>query len=100
MQIYVLGVINDIDVGLYLKTLNIIKLYKYMIIWYKDSLHFKVTYLKQYNNLMEVVNQKQYLINEIPATSYGEWPGISSSKWKGSIRIIRPSTSRDFQRKN
>ena len=36
------------------------------------------------------IPQKQYLINGIPAYKYGEWPGIKSSHWNGSIRIIQP----------
>ena len=46
---------------------------------------------------MEVLNQKQYPNKEISATTYGEWPGIKSSKWKGSIKIFRPSTGSDNQ---
>lgn len=36
------------------------------------------------------IPQKQYLINNIPAGIYGEWPGIKSNHWKGSIKIIQP----------
>ncbi len=36
------------------------------------------------------IPQYQYLINNIPAGKYGEWPGIKSNHWKGSIRIIKP----------
>ena len=36
------------------------------------------------------IPQKQYLINNIPAGKYGEWPGIKSNHWKGSIKIIQP----------
>ena len=36
------------------------------------------------------IPQHQYLINDIPAGKYGEWPGIKPNHWKGSIRIIKP----------
>lgn len=36
------------------------------------------------------IPQNQYLINNIPACIYGEWPGIKPSHWKGSIKIIQP----------
>ena len=36
------------------------------------------------------IPQKQYLINNIPAGKYGEWPGIKPNHWKGSIKIIKP----------
>ena len=36
------------------------------------------------------INKKQYLIDNIPAGKYGEWPGIKPNHWKGSIKIIRP----------
>ena len=36
------------------------------------------------------IPQKQYLINNIPAGKYGEWPGIKPNHWKGSIKIIQP----------
>ena len=36
------------------------------------------------------IPQRQYLINNIPAGKYGEWPGIKPNHWKGSIKIIRP----------
>ena len=36
------------------------------------------------------IPQYQYLINNIPAGKYGEWPGIKPNHWRGSIRIIRP----------
>ena len=36
------------------------------------------------------IPQKQYLINNIPAGKFGEWPGIKPNHWKGSIKIIRP----------
>ena len=36
------------------------------------------------------IPQYQYLINNIPAGKCGEWPGIKSNHWKGSIRIIKP----------
>lgn len=39
---------------------------------------------------MQVINQKQYLVDDIPAGKCGEWPGIKSNKWGGSIKIIRP----------
>ena len=39
---------------------------------------------------MEVIKQKQYLIDGVPAGKYGEWPGIKSNKWHGSIRILKP----------
>jgi hypothetical protein len=45
---------------------------------------------------MENINQKVYAINNIPATNYGEWPGIIPNKWKGSIKIIRPHTTNLF----
>ena len=38
----------------------------------------------------KIIPQYQYLINNIPAGKYGEWPGIKSNHWKGSIKIIRP----------
>jgi hypothetical protein len=37
------------------------------------------------------IPQNQYLINNVPAGKYGEWPGIKSNHWRGSIRIIQPS---------
>ena len=40
----------------------------------------------------ETVPQREYLINGQPARTYGEWPGIKSNHWKGSVRIIRPAT--------
>jgi hypothetical protein len=40
----------------------------------------------------QVIPQHQYLINNIPAGKYGEWPGIKSNHWKGSIKIIKPIT--------
>ena len=39
---------------------------------------------------MEVIKQKQLLIDGVPAGKYGEWPGIKSNKWQGSIRILKP----------
>ena len=36
------------------------------------------------------IPQYQYLINNMPAGKYGEWPGIKPNHWRGSIRIIRP----------
>jgi hypothetical protein len=42
---------------------------------------------------MEVINQKEYLIEEIPAKNAGEWQGIKSNHWKGSLRIIRPQST-------
>ena len=36
------------------------------------------------------IPQRQYLIDNIPAGKYGEWPGIKPNHWKGSIRIIQP----------
>ena len=36
------------------------------------------------------IPQRQYLINNIPAGKYGEWPGIKPNHWKGSIKIISP----------
>ena len=41
----------------------------------------------QYKN----IPQKQYLIDNIPAGKYGEWPGIKPNHWKGSIKIIHPT---------
>ena len=40
----------------------------------------------------ETVPQREYLIEGQPARTYGEWPGIKSNHWKGSVRIIRPAT--------
>ena len=37
------------------------------------------------------IPQKQYLIDNIPAGKYGEWPGIKPNHWRGSIKIIHPS---------
>ena len=37
------------------------------------------------------VPQNQYLIENIPAGIYGEWPGLKPNHWRGSIRIIQPS---------
>ena len=34
------------------------------------------------------IPQKIYEIDGIPANKYGEWPGIHSNHWKGSIKII------------
>ena len=43
------------------------------------------------------IPQRQYLIDNIPAGKYGEWPGIKSNHWKGSIKIIQPAkTNRIF----
>ena len=36
------------------------------------------------------IPQKQYLINNIPAGKYGEWPGIKPNHWRSSIKIIKP----------
>ena len=36
------------------------------------------------------IPQRQYLINNIPAGKFGEWPGIKPNHWRGSIKIIRP----------
>ena len=36
--------------------------------------------------------QNQYMIEGFPASKYGEWPGLKSNKWKGSIRVLRPKT--------
>ena len=36
------------------------------------------------------IPQRQYLIDNIPAGKYGEWPGIKSNHWRGSIKIIQP----------
>jgi hypothetical protein len=38
----------------------------------------------------QVIPQKQYLIEGIPANKYGEWSGLKSNKWNGSIRVMRP----------
>lgn len=38
----------------------------------------------------QVIPQQQFFIEGIPANKYGEWSGIKSNKWKGSIRVIRP----------
>ena len=35
------------------------------------------------------IPQLQYLINNIPAGKYGEWPGIKPNHWKGSKKVIR-----------
>ena len=35
------------------------------------------------------IPQRQYLISNIPAGKYGEWPGIKPNHWKGSIKVIR-----------
>jgi hypothetical protein len=42
------------------------------------------------------IPQIQYLIDGIPACKYGEWPGISSNKWKGSIKILKPADQLHF----
>lgn len=42
---------------------------------------------------MEYINQKIHTINGIPAGNFGEWAGITSNKWRGSIKIIRPHTT-------
>lgn len=39
------------------------------------------------------IPQQQYLIDNIPAGKYGEWPGIKPNHWHGSIRIIHPFQS-------
>ena len=39
---------------------------------------------------MHVINQKQYFIDGVLASKYGEWPGIKSNKWTGSKKIVRP----------
>ena len=38
---------------------------------------------------MQVIPQNEYLIDGLPASRCGEWPGIKSNKWQGSIRVIR-----------
>ena len=38
----------------------------------------------------EVIPQREYLIDGHPARTYGEWPGIKSNKFSGSVRIIHP----------
>jgi hypothetical protein len=38
----------------------------------------------------EVIPQREYLIDGHPARTYGEWPGIKSNKFNGSVRIIHP----------
>ena len=43
------------------------------------------------------IPQRQYLIDKIPAGKYGEWPGIKSNHWRGSIKIFQlPQTDRVF----
>ena len=42
---------------------------------------------------MEYINQKIYTINGVPSSQYGEWAGITSNKWRGSIKVIRPHTT-------
>ncbi len=32
--------------------------------------------------------QKEYFIDGIPASKFGEWPGIYPNKWKGSIKTF------------
>jgi hypothetical protein len=36
------------------------------------------------------IPQRQYLIDNIPAGKCGEWPGIKSNFWRGSIKVIQP----------
>jgi hypothetical protein len=42
---------------------------------------------------LEVIPVKEHIIDGVPAYKYGEWPGVTSNKWKGSIKILRPVTS-------
>jgi hypothetical protein len=42
---------------------------------------------------MEVIKQHEYLIDGISAGKAGEWPGIKTNHWKGSLKVIRPHTS-------
>lgn len=45
----------------------------------------------------EQIPQHQYLIEGQPARTFGEWPGVKSNHWRGSIRVIRPNqTQRIF----
>ena len=39
---------------------------------------------------MEELKVHVHTIEGIPAKAYGEWPGIASNHWKGSIKVIRP----------
>ena len=39
---------------------------------------------------MKEICQNQLLIDGVPAHQFGEWPGLKSSKWTGSIKILRP----------
>jgi hypothetical protein len=41
---------------------------------------------------LEYLPQKVNLIEGMPAYKYGEWPGIKSSKWTGSLKVYRPRT--------
>ena len=63
-----------------------------------DSIYFKNNNL----NIMELykpVPQKEYLIEGIPARTYGEWPGIKPNHWRGSLRVIHPNqTQKIFDR--
>jgi hypothetical protein len=46
---------------------------------------------------MEIILNKEHIIDGVSARKAGEWPGIKSSKWKGSKKIItRPNTSDDY----
>ena len=64
-----------------------------------DSIYFKNNNL----NIMELykpVPQKEYLIEGIPARTYGEWPGIKPNHWRGSLRVIHPNqTQKIFDRR-
>ena len=39
---------------------------------------------------MEEIKVHVHTIDGVPATKYGEWPGITSSHWKSSLKILRP----------
>jgi hypothetical protein len=42
---------------------------------------------------MEVIKQHEYLIDGVPAGKVGEWAGIKSNRWKGSVKVMRPHTT-------
>jgi hypothetical protein len=39
---------------------------------------------------MEELKVHVHTVDGIPAKDYGEWPGITSNHWKGSIKVLRP----------
>lgn len=49
---------------------------------------------------LQYPSQNVYLNNGIPAYKSGEWPGIKSSKWNGSLKIVRQIREASFTNPN